>query len=116
MPTANQSGLDARLGLNIPYEWWPSAPALKALEAAGFTWVQVAAPPVAMLADPRHAVRHSRALRRALEVTSLRIVVHGPTNLQLGSALHGPGNREPCSSFSAIQGVWHPPVDDTARS
>jgi sugar phosphate isomerase/epimerase len=80
--------LDPRLGLNVPYEWWPSAAALKAIEAAGFAWVQVAAPPVEMLADPRHAVRHATALRRALEVTDLRIVVHGPTNLKLGSALH----------------------------
>ncbi len=77
-----------RLGLNIPYEWWPSAASLKGIEAAGFGWVQIAAPPVEMLADPRHCVRHSTALRRALEVTSLRVVVHGPTNLQLGSARH----------------------------
>jgi sugar phosphate isomerase/epimerase len=80
--------LDGRLGLNVPYEWWPSAAALKAIEAAGFKWVQVASPPVAMLADPRHAVRHAAALRRALEVTDLKVVVHGPTNLQVGSALH----------------------------
>jgi sugar phosphate isomerase/epimerase len=80
--------LDARLGLNIPYEWWPGAAALKGIEAAGFAWVQIAAPPVEMLADPRHAVRHATALRRSLEVTGLDIVVHGPTNLQLGSALH----------------------------
>ena len=63
--------LDARLGLNVPYEWWPGAAALKAIEAAGFAWVQVAAPPVGMLADPRHAVRHATALRRSLEVTDL---------------------------------------------
>jgi sugar phosphate isomerase/epimerase len=88
MGRPNTLRLDSRLGLNIPYEWWPSAPALKALEAAGFSWVQVAAPPVRMLADPRHAVRHATALRRSLEVTDLEIVVHGPTNLQLGSALH----------------------------
>jgi sugar phosphate isomerase/epimerase len=83
-----QQKLKQRLGLNIPYEWWPSAPALKAIEAAGFAWVQVAAPPVEMLADPRHGVRHATALRRALEVTGLRIMVHAPTNLRLGSALH----------------------------
>ena len=87
--TSHESGSFApRLGLNVPYEWWPSAAALKAIEAAGFVWVQVAAPPVEMLAHPRHAVRHSTALRRALDVTELKIVVHGPTNLQLGSALH----------------------------
>jgi sugar phosphate isomerase/epimerase len=88
MANSEQHSLDRRLGLNIPYEWWPSAAALKAIEAAGFAWVQVAAPPVEMLADPRHAVRHATALRRSLEVTDLKVVVHGPTDLQLGSALH----------------------------
>ena len=82
------AALQSRLGLNVPYEWWPAAATLKALEAAGFAWVQVAAPPVGMLADPRHGVRHATALREALEVTSLNVVLHGPTNLQLGSALH----------------------------
>ena len=84
----SSASVEDRLGLNIPYEWWPSAAALKGLEAAGFAWIQTASPPVEMLADPRHCVRHSTALRRALEVTSLRVVVHGPTNLQLGSAAH----------------------------
>ena len=84
----SRTALEHRLGLNIPYEWWPAAATLKALEATGFGWVQVAAPPVEMLADPRHGVRHARALRQALEVTSLNVVVHGPTDLQLGSALH----------------------------
>jgi sugar phosphate isomerase/epimerase len=82
------TALEGRLGLNIPYEWWPAAATLKGLEAAGFGWVQVAAPPVGMLADPRHGVRHATALRQALGVTSLNVVVHGPTNLQLGNALH----------------------------
>jgi sugar phosphate isomerase/epimerase len=82
------AALEGRLGLNIPYEWWPAAATLKGLEAAGFGWVQVAAPPVGMLADPRHGVRHASALRQSLAVTSLKVVVHGPTNLQLGSALH----------------------------
>jgi sugar phosphate isomerase/epimerase len=80
--------LDRRLGLNVPYEWWPRAAALKAIEAAGFNWVQVASPPIDMLADPRYAVRHGRALRKSLEVTALRQVVHGPTDLRLGSSLH----------------------------
>jgi sugar phosphate isomerase/epimerase len=82
------AAFEDRLGLNIPYEWWPAAATLKGLEAAGFGWVQIAAPPVGMLADPRHGVRHATALRQALEVTSLKVVVHGPTNLQLGTALH----------------------------
>jgi sugar phosphate isomerase/epimerase len=80
--------LDHRLGLNVPYEWWPAATTLKAIEAAGFRWVQVATPPVEMLADPRHGVRHATALRRSVEVTELCTVVHGPTSLQVGNALH----------------------------
>ena len=86
--TAARRRLDHRIGLNVPYEWWPGAATLKAIEAAGFRWVQVAAPPVEMLADPRHGVRHATALRRSLEVTELCAVVHGPTSLKLGNALH----------------------------
>jgi sugar phosphate isomerase/epimerase len=80
--------LGSRLGLNVPYEWWPRAAALKAIEATGFTWIQVASPPVGMLAEPRHVVRHGQALRESLDVTQLRTVVHGPTDLRLGSPLH----------------------------
>src|SRR5206468_12738674 len=85
---ASRMRLERRIGLNIPYEWWPGAATLKAIEAAGFRWVQVAAPPTEMLADPRHGVRHAAALRRSLEVTELCTVVHAPTSLQLGNALH----------------------------
>jgi sugar phosphate isomerase/epimerase len=85
---ASRMRLEHRIGLNIPYEWWPGAATLKAIEAAGFRWVQVPAPPLEMLADPRHGVRHAAALRRSLEVTELRTVVHGPTNLRLGSPVH----------------------------
>src|SRR5438093_3000493 len=85
---ASRMRLERRIGLNIPYEWWPGAATLKAIEAAGFRWVQVAAPPVEMLADPRHGVRHAAALRRSLEVTEISTVVHGPTNLKLGSLTH----------------------------
>src|SRR3954468_3607483 len=80
--------LDHRLGLNVPYEWWPGGATLKAIEAAGFRWVQIATPPVEMLGDPRHGVRHATALRRSLEVTELCTVVHGPTSLRVGNALH----------------------------
>jgi sugar phosphate isomerase/epimerase len=85
---ASRQRLEHRIGLNIPYEWWPGAAMLKAIEAAGFRWVQVASPPLEMLADPRHGVRHAIALRRSLEVTELSTVVHGPTSLRLGSLVH----------------------------
>jgi sugar phosphate isomerase/epimerase len=109
-PDDLRASLERRLGLNIPYEWWPAAATLKALEASGFSWVQVAAPPVEMLADPRHAVRHASALRRSLEVTSLSVVVHGPTNLQLGSALHYrafEGLLEYTHHIGATHAVYH---------
>jgi sugar phosphate isomerase/epimerase len=102
--------LDERLGLNVPYEWWPRAAALKAIEAAGFRWIQVASPPVEMLADPRHVVRHGQALRRSLEVTALNTVVHGPTNLRLGSSLHnraGEGLIEYAHQIGASHVVHH---------
>ena len=80
--------LDARLGLNVPYEWWPGAAALKGIEAAGFGWVQVPHRPSRCSRTRGTPCVMPRALRRSLEVTDLDIVVHGPTNLQLGSALH----------------------------
>jgi sugar phosphate isomerase/epimerase len=99
-----------RLGLNVPYEWWPRAATLKAIEAAGFSWVQVASPPIEMLADPRHVVIHGRALRRALEVTRLGVVVHGPTDLRLGTSLHnraGEGLLEYAHEVGATHAVYH---------
>jgi sugar phosphate isomerase/epimerase len=102
--------LDDRLGLNVPYEWWPRAAALKAIEAAGFRWIQVASPPVPMLADPRHVVRHGRALRQSLDVTGLRVVVHGPTNLRLGDSLHnraGEGLIDYAHQLGASHVVYH---------
>jgi sugar phosphate isomerase/epimerase len=99
-----------RLGLNVPYEWWPRAATLKAIEAAGFRWVQVASPPVEMLADPRHVFRHGRVLRRSLEVTRLGVVVHGPTNLRLGTSLHnraGEGLIEYAHELGATHVVYH---------
>ena len=102
--------LEHRVGLNVPYEWWPGAAPLKAIEAAGFRWVQVPTPPIEMLADPRHGVRHATALRRSLEVTELCTVVHGPTSLKLGSALHNrafEGLLEYAQQIDATYVVYH---------
>jgi sugar phosphate isomerase/epimerase len=106
----SRAAVETRLGLNIPYEWWAAAPTLKALEAAGFGWVQIPAPPVEMLAAPRYATRHAVALRQALEVTSLKVVVHGPTNLKLGSAHHDrafEGLLEYTHNIGATHVVYH---------
>ena len=75
-----------RLGLSIPYEWWPSPSLLKEIEAAGFTSAQVPAPPESVLVDPRQCARHAGAVREALDTTSLRSVVHGPGSLLAGSS------------------------------
>ncbi len=102
--------LDGRLGLNVPHEWWPRAAALKAIEAAGVPWIQVASPPVEMLADPRHVIRHGQTLRSSLETTGLRTVVHGPTSLKLGSSLHnraGEGLIEYAHQLGATHVVYH---------
>ena len=64
-----------------------------------------------MLADPRHVVRHGQALRRALDVTGLRVVVHGPTNLRLGSSLSnraGEGLIEYAHQLGSRYAVYHP--------
>lgn len=82
MPDARD--LDGRLGLNIPYEWWPSSPMLKEIEASGFGWVQIPAPPSSLLTDPRAAIRHARSVAGTLATTRLRPVLHAPTDLMLG--------------------------------
>ena len=77
--------LSQRLGLTVPQDWWASAPLVKSIEAAGFSWVQVHAPPPALLADPRSCARHAGRLRASLETTDLRPVVHAPGGLRAGS-------------------------------
>lgn len=76
--------LTRRLGLNVPDGWWPTAPFLKEIEASGFGWIQVHAPPASVLRDPRQGRRHAAALGAALQTTGLRCVVHGPGSLLVG--------------------------------
>jgi sugar phosphate isomerase/epimerase len=86
--TPRPSELSPRLGLNIHRGQWPTAPALKAHEAAGFAWVQVHTPPRRMLADREKCRRHARALRAALDTSGLRLLLHAPDELSLGTADH----------------------------
>lgn len=76
--------LDNRLGLSIPYEWWPAPPILKEIEASGFGWVQLPSPPASVLVDPRSCIRHARATSTAIAATSMRSVLHAPTELLPG--------------------------------
>ena len=59
---------------------------------------------------PVTSLRHGRPLRRSLEVTRLGVVVHGPTNLRLGSSLHnraGEGLVEYAHELGATHVVYH---------
>ncbi len=69
--------------LTVPHEWWPSVHLLKSFEAAGFSHVQVDAPPVSVLSDARLTTRHAGALRESLATTGLSLIVHAPAGLRL---------------------------------
>lgn len=77
---------EERLGLNIPYEWWPAAPILKEIEAAGFSWVQVPSPPPSVLTNPRLASRHASGLSEVLGTSGLRPILHGPGEVRAGTS------------------------------
>jgi sugar phosphate isomerase/epimerase len=80
--------MNPRLGLNLHRNHWPTAPAIKAYEAAGFSWVQVHTPPWAMLCGRERTRLHARALRRTLDTTGLRLILHGPDDLTAGDPMH----------------------------
>src|SRR6266511_5855630 len=80
--------MDDRVGLNLHRDAWPTPRLLAAHEEAGLRWLQVHAPPVAMLADRERKRRHARALRAVLGASSLRIVLHAPDDLSAGTLEH----------------------------
>ena len=80
--------MDPRLGLNLHRNHWPTAAALKGHEAAGFSWVQAHTPPWTMLCGRERTRLHARALRRVLDTTGLRLIVHAPDDLSAGTAKH----------------------------
>ncbi|MDQ6804818.1 MAG: sugar phosphate isomerase/epimerase, partial [Actinomycetota bacterium] len=79
---------DARLGVDHPVGWWPSKPGLKPYEAAGFTFVQVRMPERSLLTDEQAVLAHATALREALSLTGLRLVLHAPDDLLAGTPEH----------------------------
>ncbi len=80
--------MDDRIGLNLHRDAWPTARTLAAHEEAGVRWLQVHTPPPAMLADRCRARHHARALRKALDSGSLRLVLHAPDDLSAGTPEH----------------------------
>jgi sugar phosphate isomerase/epimerase len=77
--------LEDRLGLNVPYGWWPAASLLKGFEAGGFAWAQVPSPPGEILSSPRECLAHARAAAAALDTTGLEAAVHAPGGLRAGT-------------------------------
>ena len=101
-----RDGATARLGLSIPYDWWPAAPILKEIEAAGFTYVQVPSPPPSVLIHPRDVHRHASALSETLGTSGLRPVLHGPGSVRVGSR-HGDLALQGLISYAAEVGASH---------
>jgi sugar phosphate isomerase/epimerase len=87
-PAPAEAFSDARLGIDHPVGWWPSKPRLKAYEAAGFTFLQVRMPERSLLADEQAVVAHATALRDALSLTGLRLIMHAPDDLLAGTPDH----------------------------
>ena len=83
---------------------------LKGLEAAGFTWVQVHAPPRQMLCDRERLLRHAGALRATMETSSLNLVLHAPDDLSAGEPAHDralDGLLDYAAATGARQVVYH---------
>lgn len=102
----DEATVPTRLGLSIPYEWWPSAPTLKEIEAAGFRWVQIPSPPESVLLDARASARHAGGLGAALGTTSLGRILHGPGSLQAGTP-RGDRALEGLLSYAFEAGATH---------
>jgi sugar phosphate isomerase/epimerase len=77
-----------RLGIDQPLGCWPTAPRLKAYEAAGFSHVQVRMPPREMLDELSIVTAHAGALREVVALTGLRLILHAPDDLLAGDARH----------------------------
>lgn len=109
--TSPREDLSARLGLDVPKGWWPTAPMLKALEAAGFSWVQLRTPPRAMLCDREALLRHAGRLRGATATSGLKVVLHGPDDLVAGDPAHDralDGLLDYAAAVGARYVVYHP--------
>lgn len=103
---APRDGAAARLGLSIPYDWWPAAPILKEIEAAGFRYVQAPSPPPSVLVHPRDAHRHASALSETLGTSGLRPLLHGPGSVRAGTR-HGDHALGGLIEYAAEVGASH---------
>ena len=99
------SPLQPRLGLSIPVRMVAVRPLLKEMEAAGFAWVQIPAPPsVGAARSPGVGPATPAASARRSGTTGLRRIVHGPGSLQVGSR-DGDRAMEGLLSYAAEAGA-----------
>ena len=70
-PELDPDELGDRLGLTVPHEWWAAPALVKSFEAAGFGWLQVDAPPAAILASAGHRAAHAAAVAASLAASMM---------------------------------------------
>ena len=75
----------SRLGLSVARDAWPTRLALAEQADAGSGWVQLHSPPATVLTDAEAARRHARAVKALLRGTGLRLVLHAPDGLSVGT-------------------------------
>lgn len=81
-----RASIRARLGLNVPAGWWASRPTVKEYEAAGFALLQIHSPPGSVLLDSHALGVHADAVRDAIGISGLRLVLHAPDDLSGGTS------------------------------
>ena len=115
---ANSEAAD-RIGLSIPYEWWPSRRVLEEIEDAAFRYVQIPAPPTAVLTDTRNCIRHARGVAGSLDATDLRSVIHAPGDLLAGEPVADralAGTLSYAAECGAEQVIYHAQMVIEGRS
>ena len=75
----------SRLGLSVARDAWPTRLALAEHADAGFGFVQLHSPPASVLVERDAARRHARAVAVLLRGTGLRLVLHAPDGLSVGT-------------------------------
>jgi sugar phosphate isomerase/epimerase len=114
--------LEGRLGVDHPAGWWPSTPQCKSYEAAGFAFLQVRMPARSLLSDEHAVLAHASALRLALDLTGLRLILHAPDDLLAGTPEHD-RQLDGALAYASVAGselmVYHgariPVADATVR-
>jgi sugar phosphate isomerase/epimerase len=87
-PVLDGTDVGGRLGIDQPPGWWPAVPRLKSYEAAGFGHLQFSVVSRELLRDERLIEAHASALREAIGLTGLSLIIHAPGELSAGAPEH----------------------------